>query len=117
LYQAISPLPSFYPDRVRWLLVSKEYESSQLIRPLQASSKELLQIEEIDWGNWLSRTKNTNYNHPPQPTAVVFCIGKLSLNDLVSWIEQNPTDSACYYWHVKSGGVVSPENARSLSIE
>lgn len=117
LCQAISPLPSFYPDHVRWLLVSKEYESRQLIRPLRASSEESLQIEEIDWENWLLQTKNTNYNYPTQPTAVVFCIGKLSLNDLVSWIEQNPTDSACYYWHVNSGGMVSPEIALSLSIE
>jgi hypothetical protein len=48
---------------------------------------------------------------------VVFCIGQLSLEEVVNWRAENPAGQLCFYWHVKSDGMVGPENALSLQVE
>jgi hypothetical protein len=41
----------------------------------------------------------------------------LSLEEVVNWRAQHPDDQPCFYWHVKSDGMVGPENTFSLEVE
>jgi GT2 family glycosyltransferase len=115
LRHAISPPQSFHPDSFRFTLVSNGGESTQLIRPLLESYQLQLRVEEVSWATWISNSKDTK--HQPQPSVVVFCIGQLSLDEVVIWRAQNPDDQPCFYWHVKSDGMVGPENTFSLEVE
>jgi hypothetical protein len=74
-----------------------------------------LRVEEISWVTWISDTKGIKQQL--QPSIVVFCIGQLSLEEVVNWRAQNPAGQLCFYWHVKSDGMVGPENALSLQVD
>ena len=115
LRHAMFPQKSFLPDSFRFTLVSNGGESKQLIQPLLESYHLQLRVEEVSWATWISNSKDTK--HQPQPSVVVFCIGQLSLDEVVIWRAQNPDDQPCFYWHVKSDGMVGPENTFSLAVE
>ena len=115
LRHAMFPQKSFLPDSFRFTLVSNGGESKQLIQPLLESYHLQLRVEEVSWATWISNSKDTK--HQPQPSVVVFCIGQLSLDEVVIWRAQNPDDQPCFYWHVKSDGMVGPENTFSLEVE
>ena len=115
LRHAMFPQKSFLPDSFRFTLVSNGGESKQLIQPLLESYQLQLRVEEVSWATWISNSKDTK--HQPQPSVVVFCIGQLSLDEVVIWRAQNPDDQPCFYWHVKSDGMVGPENTFSLAVE
>jgi len=115
LRHAIFPQKSFLPNPFRFTLVSKDGESKQLIQPLLKSNHLQLHIEEISWVNWISVSKDTK--HQLLPSIVVFCIGQLSLDEVVNWRAQNPNYQPFFYWHVKSYGMVGPENTFSLEVE
>ena len=115
LRYAISPPQSFHPDSFRFTLVSNGGESKQLIQPLLESNHLQRRVEEVSWVTWISNRKDTN--NQPQPSIVVFCIGQLSLDEVVNWRAQNPDYRSCFYWHVKSDGMVGPENTFSLEVE
>ncbi|MCX6263356.1 MAG: glycosyltransferase family 2 protein [Bacteroidetes bacterium] len=115
LRHAMFPQKSFLPDSFRFTLVSNGGESKQLIQPLLESYHLQLRVEEVSWATWISNSKDTK--HQPQPSVVVFCIDQLSLDEVVNWRAQNPDDQPCYYWYVKSDGLVGPENALSLQAE
>ena len=115
LRNAISPPQSFHPDSFRFTLISNGWESKQLIQPLLKSNHLQLLVEEVSWVTWISNRKDTS--HQLQPSIVVFCIGQLSLDEVVIWRAQNPDDQPCFYWHVKSDGMVGPENTFPLEVE
>jgi hypothetical protein len=109
------PQKSFLPDSFRFTLVSKCGESKQLIQPLLERYHLQLRVEEISWPIWISNHKDTN--HQPHLAITVFCIGQLSLEEVVIWRAQNPADQPCFYWHVKSDGMVGAEHTFSLEVE
>jgi hypothetical protein len=109
------PQKPFQQDSYRFLLVSIGGESEQLIRPLRESNFLDLSVEEISWVTWISDTKGIKQQL--QLSNVVFCIGQLSLEEVVNWRAENPAGQLCFYWHVKSDGMVGPENALSLQVE
>jgi GT2 family glycosyltransferase len=115
LRNAMFPQKPFQQDSYRFLLVSIGRESEQLIRPLRESNFLDLSVEEISWVTWISNTKGIKQQL--QPSNVVFCIGQLSLEEVVNWRAENPAGQLCFYWHVKSDGMVGPENALSLQVE
>jgi GT2 family glycosyltransferase len=115
LRHSIFPQKPFQQDSYRFLLVSIGRESEQLIRPLRESNFLDLRVEEISWVTWISDTKGIKQQL--QPSIVVFCIGQLSLEEVVNWRAQNPAGQLCFYWHVKSDGMVGPENALSLQVD
>jgi len=115
LRNAMFPQKPFQQDSYRFLLVSIGGESEQLIRPLRESNFLDLSVEEISWVTWISDTKGIKQQL--QPSNVVFCIGQLSLEEVVNWRAENPAGQLCFYWHVKSDGMVGPENALSLQVE
>ena len=115
LHNAMFPQKPFQQDSYRFLLVSIGGESELLIRPLRESNFLDLSVEEISWVTWVSDHKDTSLQL--QPSIVVFCIGQLSLEEVVNWRAQYPDDQPCFYWHVKSDGMVGPENTFSLEVE
>ena len=115
LRNAMFPQKPFQQNSYRFLLVSIGGESEQLIRPLRESNFLDLSVEEISWVTWISDTKGIKQQL--QPSNVVFCIGQLSLEEVVNWRAENPAGQLCFYWHVKSDGMVGPENALSLQVE
>lgn len=115
LRNAMFPQKPFQQNSYRFLLVSIGEESEQLIRPLRESNFLDLSVEEISWVTWISDTKGIKQQL--QPSNVVFCIGQLSLEEVVNWRAENPAGQLCFYWHVKSDGMVGPENALSLQVE
>jgi len=115
LRHAIFPQKSFQQDTYRFLLVSIGGESEQLIQLLRESNHLHFLVKEISWFTWISDPKVIK--EQLQPFIVVFSIGQLSLEEVVIWRAQNPDDQPCFYWHVKSDGLVGPENALSLRVE
>lgn len=112
LLHVMFPQKSFQPKDYRFLLVSIGGESEQLIQLLRESNQLHLPIEEIGWHKWVSNSKNPH--HQTKPSIVVFCIGQLNLDEVVNWRAKNPADQLCFYWHLKSDGLVGPENTLSL---
>lgn len=115
LRHAIFPQKPFQQDTYRFLLVSIGGESEQLIQLLRESNHLHFLVKEISWFTWISDPKVIK--EQLQPFIVVFSIGQLSLEEVVIWRAQNPDDQPCFYWHVKSDGLVGPENALSLRVE
>jgi GT2 family glycosyltransferase len=112
LLHIMFPPKSFQPNSYRYLLVSIGRESELFIQPLRETNNFHFLIEEISWHRWTSESKNTQYQQG-QP-IVVFCIGQLGLEEVVNWQANNPADRLCFYWHVKTDGLVGPENALAL---
>lgn len=108
----ISPPPPFHADQFRWLLVSKEEESKQLIKAFTKTYPVRMPVEEIGWDSWLAGNKENSY-----PARIIFCIGELSLAEVIKWREQHPTSAPCFYWHINSRSLVGSETALSLDIE